>query len=535
MREQLEAILHRKAEAIQGFLQRNEYTSADMQGEGVSPVECMLHGNYLGQHSIFFDLADQFLKLGAQLPNPIKTRNQFPTTTEYLSYLISNTHDLYIALRANPDIVKEQDEEDKTMLHYAAEIGLIRGSNGASLILDLLFNAPNVDFNIPDKEGNTPVHCAAMHTYDRVTNQYIFPQFVSAACEKGFNFDFLNKQGLAIIHIVIIVEAYTDYVWGRRNTVGKLLEIVGDRLNKDVLSASGSTAFYYAINRCYISEANALLAAGASPTLFGSPDRDPVAMITKYINEHDALKSKLLGLKKADEEKTSDIYVFENRKFFLELGGQENIETELRKLAEQDAEELVTISDEDLEAATQNVRVEEWARQTLIALREARSINAAEQYILKNRNLFVDMAYKSRLQRAVQTRILSDIDTALDHLDAGPMDLRMELEALREAEQDNNLTQYVTDHAEFLVGYLQLLDFQEKLPDLLLGIDKRIENLGEILCKLKSLKERMLSIQFTEPQERGERFSFWGRAEESKKWREASCPPAYYEFSGPNC
>lgn len=90
--------------------------------------------------------------------------------------------------------------------------------------------------------------------------------------KRNFDFSTLNNQGQAVIHIAVRTKydrdvfpkyAIKEYLANAPNT------------NLDILSSSGSTAFYYAINHQLLTEANMLLDAGANPSIFGSPDRNP--------------------------------------------------------------------------------------------------------------------------------------------------------------------------------------------------------------------------------------------------------------------
>jgi ankyrin repeat protein len=272
------------------------------KNENPQTIEDLLTGNYLTQDTINFDKADQLLREGALLPQPYKTRSDFSNVAEYFKYLSQNDYDLYIALRSNPKIVKQQDEEGKTILHHAATIGCIMGSNSASLIHYLLFTAPGIDFNIQDKNGNTPVHIAALYSEDRVTCKYIFPNYVKRAAESNFNFSTLNESGQAVLHIATRI-SHTDPrgIFGRVNNVENVLKNAPDT-DVNVLSSSGSTAFFYAVNHMHLAEARSLLDANANPMLCGAPDRNPLAMINKYIEN---LKQTLAQEELVQEEQTS--------------------------------------------------------------------------------------------------------------------------------------------------------------------------------------------------------------------------------------
>ncbi len=255
-----------------------------MGAQAKSLVEIVLTGNALGQDKLSFNIADRLLAAGAPAPSA-PDKSAYENTADYLKSLAGNDIALYLALRFDPSVITMQDESGMTVLHYAAKIGFTMGSSSASLILHLLFTSPLVDFSIQDNQGNTPLHVAALCCEDRVTYQYVFPHFVKEAAKSGFNFSTLNNHGQAILHIAART-TYTDRRFGlRNNNIANVLKNAPD-IDLNVLSSSGSTAFFYAVNFVHLNEANTLLEAGANPNLSGAPDRDPVAQIGELIDAY---------------------------------------------------------------------------------------------------------------------------------------------------------------------------------------------------------------------------------------------------------
>jgi ankyrin repeat protein len=247
----------------------------------------LISNNHLGQDIQNFYKADELLKGGAALPKLKKEESSFENKSEFFRDLSYGVRDLYIALRTNPDIIKEQDENGQTILHHAAHIGLGLGSNSASLILELLFEAKGADFSIRDNNGDTPVHIAAKLCHDRSTCDFIFPNYISKASETGFDFSQLNNQGQAVLHIAARNTEYSFYVgdlMGRqRNNVETIIESVPN-IDLNVLSSSGSTALFYALNHGRFYKAETLLKAGADPKC-GSQDRRPEKQLKEFEEE----------------------------------------------------------------------------------------------------------------------------------------------------------------------------------------------------------------------------------------------------------
>jgi ankyrin repeat protein len=230
-------------------------------------------------------------------------KNDKPIYDKFRS-LIVNTSGLIEALAANPNLIQEKDEEGMTLLHHAANIGRLVGTQLAGELLKVLFAIPGLNFHIKDHRGNTPVHTAAIGCEHRVTYQSIFPQFLKKALEHGFDFSTLNNEGESVLHIATKI-SYDSSVFGRLDNVSNMgncnVRNMGncnvrnmdncapkpkprlDVFGLDVLSSSGSTALSCAIDALLFNEANTLLEAGANPLLCGSPELSPLRIIEKHL------------------------------------------------------------------------------------------------------------------------------------------------------------------------------------------------------------------------------------------------------------
>jgi ankyrin repeat protein len=201
-----------------------------------------------------------------------------------LKELLNNPDELKTALKINPNLITEQDEDGMTLLHHAAQLGQILGRSNIIPILDTLFETPGIDFNIKDLRGNTPVHVAAICSKERVTCSYLLPTIVQEAVKKGFNFETQGEAGQTVLHIVAR-NFYTDPrgIFPPINSVEKILNLTNNA-GLNTLSTSGSTALFYAINQCNFQGAFSLLNAGADPTVYGSEDRSPIAMLDEHLS-----------------------------------------------------------------------------------------------------------------------------------------------------------------------------------------------------------------------------------------------------------
>lgn len=265
-------------------------TIKDSSGKTIDmPLVAILlaeNNNDLGNDQVYFEVADNLIKQGARLPEAYKKRDDFSSTVKYFHYLSQNSRDLYLTLRSDPAIIKEQDPHyGLTLAHTAAMIGLNMNNNQANLIHDLLFKSPNLDLNLKDKMGNTPVHLAALHCNDQVTCRSTFPRYIKYAIQSGFDFSTLGQNGETILHI--LVRTNFKHSFDRLNSITNLLRKVPHIIN--ILSKSGSTALFSAVNHLHFETVHYLLDAGANPKLYAGPERDPVGLIDKYIEEFDNL------------------------------------------------------------------------------------------------------------------------------------------------------------------------------------------------------------------------------------------------------
>ncbi len=194
--------------------------------------------------------------------------------------LIQSPDQLTQALKANPELINEQDENGSTLLHHIAQNGPNLSAEDASLILGILLECPELDFTLKNNRQNTALHEAAMHCGNRVVSQFIFPALVAAAAKKGFDFCTTTQENKTVLHLAAMAQPFE--ILNNINNIQPLLD-TGAELNLNALSTGGSTALFYAINKARYLEADALINAGANPSLCGTPERAPFVLIQKQL------------------------------------------------------------------------------------------------------------------------------------------------------------------------------------------------------------------------------------------------------------
>lgn len=304
----------------QKFIPDNIHATLDFTDErnSMSIVDILLEDNSFSDDRICFKIVNKLILKGAKLPEPNEDEKNFVTTEDYFIHLVRNNHDLYIALQKKPLLIIEKDEKQQTLFHHAARIGHEMDSNSASLIHFLLFNSPHINFNTQDKNGNTPLHVAALNCTEPTTCKYVFPNYLKTAFITESDFEILNKQGQSILHIA----ARTTFE--NINNVEQVINCVPN-IPLNTLSSSGSTALYYALNHLRLKEARTLLENGANPKIFGvdseGQDRNPLTMINQHLER---INSKIENPDVKNEEDNSldqieILYLIEMKKELSQL------------------------------------------------------------------------------------------------------------------------------------------------------------------------------------------------------------------------
>ena len=240
--------------------------------------------------------ADWLLNNGASLPLPQVLRTNHPNTESFFFYLLHSHYDLYATLITNPNIINQHDKNGWTLLHYAA---LQRGACNDGT-MDLLLRSLVINFSALNSLGDTALHMAAYaNANDMTISRCTFPRLLREAQQRGFDFTTKGDRGQTILHIAARV-AYNDPfgLWTVENNIERVFKIATNAITAiNVLSGSGSSALYYAINSFHLASAKTLLNHGADPELCGSdPSRNPMveleSKITLLTNEMKSLQEK---------------------------------------------------------------------------------------------------------------------------------------------------------------------------------------------------------------------------------------------------
>lgn len=221
----------------------------------------------LPQDSKFFLIIHELLRRGTPLP----ALNYPPCSDkkEYLQRLSTSFHDLFIMLNQAPHIVLEQDENGNTLLHHVIINAFGTDPVYITTMLQLLFNAALLNFNIPNKEGDSPLHMLASCCNTNNVYQH-FLSFIQKALAMNFDFSLYNAKGMTVLHTACAL--YND----RRNpnsnslnhiAVIMLKNIPKDRLDINRVCQRGETALCYLINSQQFERAKIFLIEGADPRI----------------------------------------------------------------------------------------------------------------------------------------------------------------------------------------------------------------------------------------------------------------------------
>ena len=202
------------------------------------------------------------------------------TTTELFIHLAKNKDQLFIYLNQSPGKVdiNQQDRFGKTILHYAAMIP------DNKEVLELLCEQNGINFNIKDRQHNTPVHIAG-----KKANELDFPHMVRIALSKGFDCGIKDDDGFTILHhAAFSAHADSARMYDDGKNCSKILKILQEHKGNNLhallneLSVSKYSALMYCIQFGAYDEAKALIEAGASANVEGQlAETSPLMVVLK--------------------------------------------------------------------------------------------------------------------------------------------------------------------------------------------------------------------------------------------------------------
>lgn len=242
-----------------------------------------------------------------------------PSTTPF-PYTMFLGDNLKEELKKDPELTKKRDEDGRTLLHVLATGQPLAVSCSLSRVQSIL-EAPGIDFNAKDYAGFTPLETALKYTAVNENVISILPLLIKRAAEqKDFDFNQLRNDGKALIHFAVLLQesVFRRHPFPQENLLSMFMKNAAEKIDVDVVTKSGSTAFYYAVNHGQTDNANTLLDHKASPDLTHDSSRNArtelkqlITELTKMVETHQTSLGKV-----SDEEKSkvysSGLGFFEN-------------------------------------------------------------------------------------------------------------------------------------------------------------------------------------------------------------------------------
>ncbi len=237
---------------------------------------CRLLFKLIKDHGL--DLDQSMYKMQYDLPAPSQLDFELLITGRNNSLIDElSVSKLAITLVFNPNIINLRDINGKTLLDHAAMSGFINGSKAIGLLLQILFNQPNIDFSCRDEQGDTCMHVLAKCCHDRMTNEFIMPRFVEGALKHGYNFSIQNNDKYTFLDY-IAYNTYNGqgYSSGKRCTNQPLKTILKLLHDKEQLNLTKRT-----INMALIGNQTETL---EELVRYPIKDADPSFNLTNHIN-----------------------------------------------------------------------------------------------------------------------------------------------------------------------------------------------------------------------------------------------------------
>lgn len=209
------------------------------------------------------------------------SRKIFCTKEAFFSALILNpvVNGLLCHLQTDPKLIHEQDEEGKTLLHYAVY------NYEAVRILEPFITKEAL--STQDNFGRTPLHITIANTQSYDFFLLILPLYLKKANEIKFDFTMRDKNGNAPLHCLIIYGGIDKNTKRPRNMVAEILEYVPN-INLNLIGGTGTSFLGLTLHFELYEAVEILLAKGVDPSIFNEPadptyETNPYKIINKKI------------------------------------------------------------------------------------------------------------------------------------------------------------------------------------------------------------------------------------------------------------
>lgn len=232
------------------------------EGKKIHPLKCLT--DLLENKEPVNNIRGVFktIRCSSLLPKQFKERKHFSNASDYFIHLLSDFHDLFIALQDDKTL-KLVDIEGKNLIHYAADLPLIfKRDDLCHKVLDLLFDRAELNLNETDLRGNTPLHLCAYKAAQHPCYKSLLSRFIEEALKRGFDFSLRNHKKENLFHITATYTNSCD--------LNRLIEIAaankGSSIKSQTISATsgeGLTPICYALIYQNFRSAHLLLDHGA--------------------------------------------------------------------------------------------------------------------------------------------------------------------------------------------------------------------------------------------------------------------------------
>lgn len=209
------------------------------------------------------------------------SRKIFRTKFEFFLVLIQepDVNGLAEHLQSNPNLVLEQDEEGKTLLHYAV--------GNYEAVYKLKPYITKEALSIQDQRGRTPLHLYTASHYTLDALSLILSAYLEKIKNSGFDFTIKDKSGNTPLHCMIMYCGRDKFFKKPINLVKDILQFF-PKIDLNIIGGTGTTALGLALHLENYEVVELLLENGANPAIFDDSidpayDTDPFKIIGNKI------------------------------------------------------------------------------------------------------------------------------------------------------------------------------------------------------------------------------------------------------------